>query len=50
MLSDIDTWGSAHLPIMQYGEMATLEAAQRADTLLDRGDMDGCRVWSGSSG
>ncbi len=22
-----------------------LEAAQRADTMLERGDMDGCAVW-----
>ena len=45
MIPDIDIWRSANLLIKQHGEDAVLEAAQCADTLLDKGDMDGCRVW-----
>ena len=29
----------------EHGAGAALEAAQRADAMLERGDMDGCAVW-----
>jgi hypothetical protein len=31
--------------IGQHGEEAALRAAQRADELLDEGDVDGATVW-----
>ncbi len=45
MISDLDIWRSANLLIQQHGDQADLEAAQRADAMLDKGDMDGRRVW-----
>ena len=35
---------SANVLIRQRGAGAALEAAQRADAKLERGDMDGCAV------
>ena len=31
--------------LFEDGQDAALEAAQRADAMLERGDMDGCAVW-----
>ena len=31
--------------LREHGAGAALEAAQRADAMLERGDMDGCTVW-----
>jgi triphosphoribosyl-dephospho-CoA synthetase len=45
MIAEIDIWRSANLMVREHGEDAALEAAQRADTMLERGDMDGCAVW-----
>ncbi len=46
MTSDLDIYRSAKALIDQHGEFeAELHAAQRADELLEAGDMDGCRVW-----
>lgn len=44
-VEDIDIWRVAHALIKQHGEDAVFEAARRADALLDKGDMDGERVW-----
>ena len=44
-ISDLDIWRSANLLVQQHGDQADLEAAQRADDMLDRGDMNGRRVW-----
>lgn len=41
----IDIYRSAALFIKRYGEDAALEAAARADAMLDEGDLDGQRVW-----
>ncbi len=50
MTSDIDIYRAANVLVKRYGEDATLEAAQRADVMLERGDMDGCaRRYSGTS-
>ena len=45
MISDIDIWRSANVMVKRYGEDAALEAAKRADELLEAGDVDGCTVW-----
>ena len=44
--SDLDIYRSAKALIDQHGDLgAELHAAQRADELLEAGDMDGRRVW-----
>lgn len=45
VIPDIDIWRCANLLIRWHGKGAVLEVAQRADALLDEGEMDGCRVW-----
>jgi hypothetical protein len=45
MISDLDIWRSANELIKQFGDTADIEAAARADALLDKGDLDGQRVW-----
>jgi hypothetical protein len=45
MIAEIDIWRSANLMVREHGENAALEADQRADTMLERGDVDGCAVW-----
>ena len=45
MVPDLDIWRAANLLIEQYGDDAEITAASRADDLLDRGDIDGQRVW-----
>jgi len=44
VIPDIDIWRCANVMIKRYGKDAAVEAAQRADTMLDKGNMDGCRV------
>ena len=45
MTSDLDIYRSARLLIDQHGDEAPINAAMRADDLLDRGDLDGAAVW-----
>ncbi len=45
MTSDLDIFRTASVLIREHGEEADLEAAQRADSFLDAGDLDGQRVW-----
>ncbi len=45
MTSDLDIYRSANVLIREHGEGAALEAAQRADAMLEKGDMEGCAVW-----
>ena len=45
MTSDLDIFRSASVLIREHGEAAALEAAQRADAMLARGNMDGASVW-----
>ena len=45
MTSDLDVYRSTHVLIRQHGAGAALEAAQRADAMLERGDMGGRAVW-----
>ncbi len=45
MTSDLDIYRSSSVLVREHGAGASLEAAQRADAMLERGDMDGCAVW-----
>jgi hypothetical protein len=45
MISDTDIWRAANLLIRKHGANAELEAAKRADLMLDRGDNDGRLLW-----
>ena len=45
MTCDLDIYRSAKLLIDQHGDEAPIHAAMRADTMLDKGDMDGRAVW-----
>ena len=45
MTSDLDVYRSAHALIQQHGEAAAIEAAMKADAMLDKGDLDGAAVW-----
>jgi hypothetical protein len=45
MISELDIWRAATLLIRKHGADAELEAAKRADLMLDRGDPDGQLVW-----
>ncbi len=45
MTSDLDIYRTANVLVKHYGEDATLEAAQRADAMLEKGSLDGQRVW-----
>jgi hypothetical protein len=43
--SDLDIFRTANVLVKHYGEDAALEAAQRADAMLDKGAIDGQRIW-----
>ena len=45
VIADIDTYRCAHLLIERYGDDAPIEAAMRADELMEAGDMEGVAVW-----
>lgn len=45
MVSKRDIWIVANQCLQQHGEDAELTAAQRADELMPKGDIDGSRVW-----
>ncbi len=45
MTSDLDTYRSANELIKQHGDAADIEAAMRADELMEAGDMEGEAVW-----
>jgi hypothetical protein len=44
-ITELDIRRAANLLIHLHGADAELEAAQRADLMLDRGDRDGQLVW-----
>ncbi len=52
MTSDLDVYRSAHALIQQHGEAAAIEAAMKADAMLDKGDLEGAglcqvnRLWT----
>jgi hypothetical protein len=45
MIFDREIWQCALLIVKRYGDDAMLEAAARADQLLDEGDVAGCETW-----
>ncbi len=45
MTTDLDIYRTASVLIREHGEEAALEAAQRADAMLEKGDMEGCATW-----
>ena len=45
MTSNLDVYRSAHAAIQQHGEGAAIQAAMKADAMLDKGDLDGAAVW-----
>jgi len=50
MIPEIDIWRAANLLIRRHGVNAELEAAKRADLMLDRGDDKGRLLWRGLGG
>ena len=45
MTSDLDIYRSANLLVKQHGEDAPIEAAMRADAMLEASNMGGYEVW-----
>ncbi len=45
MTSDLDIYRTANVLVKHYGEDAAPEVAQRADAMLEKGSLDGQRVW-----
>ena len=45
MVTELDIYRTANVLVKHYGDDATLEAAQRADAMLEKGSLDGQRVW-----
>ena len=45
MTGDKDIYRSAKLLIDRHGDDAVIEAAMRADKMLEAGDLDGQAVW-----
>jgi len=45
VISELDIYRAANLLIRQHGGDAAIEAARKADRMLDRGDIEGRRVW-----
>ncbi len=43
--SDLDIYRSANLLVKHHGEDAPIQAAMRADPMLEKGDLDGYAVW-----
>jgi hypothetical protein len=44
-MHDPDIWQAAKLLLDQHGDEAAPRAAQRADKLMDEGDMEGVAIW-----
>ena len=45
MTSALDIYCSAAVLVREHGQDGALETAQRADGMLERGDMEGAAVW-----
>ena len=45
MTSDLDIFRTANVLIREHGDEADRAAAERADSFLEAGDMDGLAVW-----
>ena len=47
MLSDWELWAIANRLMLDHGPDAPIEAAFRADEMLEQNDLDGQRTWIG---
>ena len=45
MTSDLDIYRTANVLIREHGDRAGLEAARRANAMLEKGILDGQRLW-----
>ena len=45
MTPDLGIWRSAQVLVKQHGADAPIEAAMRADAMLEKGDLEGYAVW-----
>ncbi len=45
MIPDLDIYRTAKLLVDKHGAEAPIQAAMKADAMLDKGDMDGRAVW-----
>jgi hypothetical protein len=45
MIPELDIWRAATLLIQHHGSEAEIVAAQRADLMIERGDLDGQKLW-----
>ena len=45
MIPDLDIYRSAQVLVKRHGEDAPIEAAMRADAMLEAGDLGGYVVW-----
>ncbi len=45
MIPDLDIYRSANVLVKQHGEDAPIDAAMKADAMLEAGDLDGYAVW-----
>ena len=45
MIPDLDIYRSANVVVKRHGPDAPIQAAMRADAMLDKGDLDGYAVW-----
>ena len=45
MIDDREIWACAVQLVMQHGDAAGLRAAQRADELLEQGELEGHLTW-----
>ncbi len=45
MIPDLDIHRTANLLVKRHGDDAPIEAAMRADAMLDKGDLEGYAVW-----
>ena len=45
MIHNLDIYRTANILVKQHGEDAPIQAAMRADAMLEKGDLEGCTVW-----
>ncbi len=45
LVDDLDIYTTANILIREHGQDASIQAAMRADAMLEKGDLEGCAVW-----
>ncbi len=45
MIQDLDIYRSAHVIVQMHDKDAAIEAAMRADAMLEKGDVAGYALW-----